>query len=199
MTQLDRKLLVLDLDETLVHATDQPLARAEDFKAGPYHVYRRPHLSEFIAFALARFHVGVWTSSGEQYAARVVESVFPAGALQFVWASQRCTVARDWQTGEYCTLKKLGKLKRKGYRLDSIIAVDDTPSKYERSFGNLVAVQEYLGAEQDDELLLLMRYLDRLSKIANVRTVEKRRWRTETGVTHAALPADASREEPIKD
>lgn len=179
MPEIDRKLLVLDLDETLVHAADQPLARAGDFRAGPYHVYRRPHLSEFVAFALARFHVGVWTSSGEQYAARVVESIFPPAALQFVWASQRCTVARDWQTGEYRTLKKLGKLKRKGYRLEAVIAVDDTPSKYMCNYGNLIAVQEYRGEEQDDELLLLMHYLDRLSASANVRSVEKRGWRAE--------------------
>jgi TFIIF-interacting CTD phosphatase-like protein len=188
MSEIDRKLLVLDLDETLVHATDQPLARAGDFRAGPYHVYRRPHLSEFVSFCLARFHVGVWTSSGEQYAARVVESVFPAGSLQFVWASRRCTVARDWQTGEYRTLKNLGKLKRRGYRLESVIAVDDTPSKYERSFGNLVAVQEYQGAPHDDELLLLRHYLDRLADVAtSVRAVDKRRWRAE--VQAAALSA----------
>lgn len=179
MPEIDQKLLVLDLDETLVHAADHPLVRAGDFRAGPYHVYRRPHLSEFVAFALARFHVGVWTSSGEQYAARVVESIFPPAALQFVWASQRCTVARDLQTGEYRTLKKLGKLKRKGYRLEAVIAVDDTPSKYMCNYGNLIAVQEYRGEEQDDELLLLMHYLDRLSAIANVRSVEKRGWRAE--------------------
>lgn len=172
-----QKLLVLDLDETLVHGTEVQLHREPDFRFGPYFIYKRPHVHQFIAHVMERFQVGVWTASGELYAAAVIEHLFPKGALRFVWSSQRCTTVRDWNTGGYQTIKKLEKLRAKGYRLESIIAVDDTPAKYARSFGNLVAVQEFTGDEHDDELLLLMQYLDRLANVPNVRGVEKRRWR----------------------
>lgn len=174
---VDKKLLVLDLDETLVFASEVALSREADFHVGPYHVYERPHVHRFIAHVLGRFQVGVWTASGEQYAAQVVERLFPRDGLEFVWSSQRCTTTRDWSTGEYQTIKKIEKLKARGYRLESIIAIDDTPAKYARSFGNLVAVREFTGEQEDDELLHLMRYLDHLAGVPNVRAVEKRNWR----------------------
>jgi len=171
-----RKLLVLDLDETLVHAREDRLEHDEDFRVGPYYVYRRPHLEKFVQTTLERYDVGVWTASGELYASQVINRIFPAGALKFVWSSKRCTVARNWTTGEYETIKNLSKLKKQGYALDSILAIDDTPSKYARSFGNLVAVREFVGDRSDNELPLLLQYLESLHPVENVRTVEKRRW-----------------------
>lgn len=175
------KLLVLDLDETLVHARETRLPHEPHFGVGPYAVYERPGVRDFIAHVLGRFEVGVWTSSGEQYAAAVVDHLFPPGSLRFVWASSRCTLVRDWQTGGHQWAKKLHKLKAKGYRLESIIAVDDTPAKYAANFGNLVTVREFLGDPADTELPLLSRYLDRLALVPNVRAVEKRGWREDTG------------------
>lgn len=174
-----KKLLVLDLDETLVHATESRLERAEDFRVGPYFVYRRPHLAMFIDAVAREFDLGVWTASGENYAAQVIDRVFPAGILRFVWSSRRCTTARDWTTGHYTTVKNLRKLKKQGYRLEQIIAIDDTPSKYGRSYGNLVVVREFVGSPDDSELLHLARYLRSLASAPNVRTIEKRNWRSE--------------------
>jgi RNA polymerase II subunit A small phosphatase-like protein len=91
MNGASRKLLVLDIDETLVHARESPLAHDEDFCVGAYFVYRRPGLDEFVTSMLDTFDVAVWTSSGESYAAQVLERIFPPGALKFVWSSKRCT------------------------------------------------------------------------------------------------------------
>jgi RNA polymerase II subunit A small phosphatase-like protein len=182
------KLLVLDLDETLVHATETPLARDADFRAGPYHVYLRPHLQDFVSAIFGDFKVGIWTASGDGYATQIVERVFPGRPLEFVWSSQRCTLARDWSTGEYQTLKDLRKLKRKGYSLETLIAVDDTPSKHARSYGNLVAVREFLGDPVDTELPLLAAYLKQLATVANIRKVEKRRWREQVPGTPLTFP-----------
>jgi len=61
------------------------------------------------------FDVAVWTSSGEQYAPQVTDRIFPAGALKFIWSSVRCTMTRDWTTGEFTTKKDLSKLRRRGW------------------------------------------------------------------------------------
>lgn len=173
-----RKLLVLDLDETLIHAREQPLpGRVEDFHIAPYVVYQRPHLAAFIEAVSQDFDLGVWTSSGEHYAAQVIDRIFPAGLLKFAWSSDRCTTVRDWATGGYGNVKDLGKLKKHGYALAAIIAVDDTPSKYARHYGNLVTVREFVGDPDDMELPQLAAYLRTLVPVANVRTVEKRGWR----------------------
>jgi len=173
-----KKLLVLDLDETLVHATELRLEYTEHFRVGSYFVYQRPNLADFITTVAKDFNVAVWTSSGETYADKVIERIFPSGLLQFIWSSKRCTTVRDWNTGQYMIIKNLAKLKKHGYALERIIAIDDTPSKYARSYGNLVTVREFVGDPADTELLLLARYLRSLLAVTNVRTVEKRNWRS---------------------
>lgn len=191
MTPKTRKLLVLDLDETLIHATEETLGHDEDFRVGPYRVHLRPHLSDFVSGMLTQFKVGVWTASGESYAAQVVERIFPSGALEFVWSSKRCTTTRDWMTGEYQSIKNLQKLKSKGYPLESIIAVDDTPAKYARSYGNLVTVREFVGDRSDAELPLLAAYLAHLADVPNVRSIEKRNWREHVQrLTDTAAPTN---------
>ncbi len=179
-----RKLLVLDLDETLVHASEIPLGRAGDFFFEEYHVYRRPHLDPFLEFAFSTFDVGVWTSAGEQYAQCVVSHIFQGHAPLFVFSSRRCTLRRDFVTGGYTPVKRLTKLKPRGYRLEHIIAVDDTAEKHQDNYGNLVLVSEYTGDWADEELVILRAYLEGLSTAPNVRTVEKRGWRTRTLPAH---------------
>lgn len=172
-----RKLLVLDLDETLIHATEVPLDRAADFRVAGYHVYLRPHLEDFLQYALAAFEVGVWTSAGGTYAEGVVSRLFADGALRFLWSSRRCTTRRNPVTGEYFQLKRLSKLKRLGYALETVIAVDDTPEKHGENYGNLVHIAEFTGDPLDAELPMLRDYLQTLAGEGNVRTIEKRGWR----------------------
>jgi len=173
-----RKLLILDIDETLLYATLSPLDRVEDFRLDDYFVYQRPHLDEFLTYCTSRFVVAVWTTSSQSYAETVVERLFgSADKLSFLWARDRCTRRYDWELHEEYWVKDLKKVRLKGYRLEQVIVVDDTPRKHERNYGNLVQVREYTGEVDDDELLYLCRYLETLSSVENVRTVEKRNWR----------------------
>lgn len=179
---LQRQLIVLDLDETLIFATETPTERTAEFRAGRYHVYRRPYLAPFLDFCFARFTVGVWTTASPTFAARVVEQCFPNhDALQFVWASDRCTRAYNAETTAWEWRKPLVKLTRRGWSREAVIAVDDTPSKWAKSHGNLVAVRPWFGDTADDELARLMPYLTYLQTVPNVRTIEKRGWQRRTG------------------
>jgi TFIIF-interacting CTD phosphatase-like protein len=173
-----KKLLILDIDETLIYATEASLPRQADFLVGQYHIYKRPFLNVFLKNCLDWFEVAVWTSSTPSYAIAIVSAIFEnPKSLWFVWASDRCTVAYDLERFEYYNRKNLKKVKRKGYRLESIITVDDTPQKWERSYGNLVRVNPFEGEETDDELKYLLLYLDKLRYEENIRSVEKRFWR----------------------
>ena len=69
------------------------------------------------------------------------------------------------------------KVKRQGYNLESVIAIDDTPKKWEKSYGNLVTDQPFTGDESDRELKDLLVYLDTLRNEENIRSIEKRGWR----------------------
>ena len=171
------KLLILDLDETLIYATEKPLERRADFQTELYYVYKRPHVTEFLEFCREHFSVAVWTTAGAAFAEEVVEKVFPSGyPLEFLWSRERCTKVYDADELEHYLVKDLAKLKRKGYRLESTLIVDDTPRKLERHYGNLIGVTEWLGDANDSELLILTEYLLELKEVSNVRNVEKRGW-----------------------
>lgn len=175
---MSRKLLILDLDETLIHAREASLEREADFRVAQYHVYRRPHLDAFLEQCFRWFDVAVWTSSSPLYARDVIAGIFPKpDALQFAWASDRCTRSFEPEWREYYWRKSLQKVLRRGYQREHVIAVDDSPEKWSRSYGNLVRVHPYRGETTDQELPLLARYLDRLRDVENVRAVEKRYWR----------------------
>lgn len=167
-------LLVLDLDETLIHATSTPLDRPPDAHVAPYAVYYRPHLQAFVATILARYRVAVWTTAGQGFAEGVLPHIFPPGALAFAWYHERCTRRYDPESGDTYYLKDLAKVRRQGYDLARVLVVDDSPEKHRRNYGNLVAVRPFLGDPHDDELPLLLTYLATIDTQPNVRSIEKR-------------------------
>ncbi len=181
MASLKDKLLILDLDETLIYATEQPLNYSPDFQVGPYLVYKRPFVDDFLLVCQYWFDVAVWTSASPGYAAGIVDALFPY-APAFVWASDRCTQAYDPERGEHFSVKNLRKVKQRGYRLEQIVVVDDTAEKHQQNYGNLVRVSAWTGELEDTELRLLLSYLQGLRAAENIRTVEKRQWRSGVSV-----------------
>lgn len=173
----DRNLLVLDLDETLVHASETLLDRQPDVVVLSYFVYFRPGLAEFIASVADRYRLAVWTSSGRTYALEICRSIFPSSVhLEFIWSSEKCTTQWNYDTGQACGAKRLSKL-RKRYPLERILMVDDSPEKHTRNYGNLIQVWPFEGDAMDRELDALANYLQLLAGCKNVRTIEKRGWR----------------------
>ena len=180
----ERPLLVLDLDETLVHASEMPLAVPSFHTVGPYFLYLRPGLTDFIEQVARAYRLAVWTSSSPSYAEAVCPLVFTnSERLEFIWASDRCTPTRDFATDTWCHAKPLKKLKRLGYDLARVLVVDDSPEKHTRNHGNLVQVAPFTGDPLDTELLHLGQYLHELASVADFRTIEKRLWgrRVRTG------------------
>jgi TFIIF-interacting CTD phosphatase-like protein len=172
-------LLILDLDETLFHAREEPLERPADFPVFKYHAYRRPHLEPFLKQVFEWFEVAVWTSAGADYAAVVIENIFSKNAkLEFVKSALDCTTSFNPETQEHYPIKDLQKI-RKRFPLEQVLVLDDSPEKLERQFGNLVPITPFLGDSEDGELLHVLRFLDSIRHVENVRRVEKRNWKKE--------------------
>jgi TFIIF-interacting CTD phosphatase-like protein len=174
---VNEKLLIFDLDETLVLATAKRLAREPDFEVGPYGVYKRPYVDELIAFCAAHFKIAVWTSSTENYAAGVVRQLFAHDEkLELVYARKKCVQRFDPEVQDYFFIKDLRKVKPRGFALTDIIILDDTPQKLMRNYGNLVRVTEWTGDEADRELQHVQALLLDLKAEPNIRAIEKRGW-----------------------
>jgi hypothetical protein len=97
--------------------------------------------------------------------------------LQFLWTRERCTLVFDEDEGKHFFAKRMSKLRRRGYKLESIIVVDDSPNVWKCSYGNLVRVDKFEGDVNDDELRCLPPYLESISEAPNIRAIEKRNWR----------------------
>lgn len=170
-------LLILDLDETLIYATEEPLQREPDFLIGPYAVYRRPSLADFLKSCSACFRLAVWSTATDEYVSPIVERLMPPGIEPaFVWGRSRCVRRYDQEQFEEYHVKDLKKVKRLGYRLERVLIADDTPLKVHRHYGNAIYIPPFFGDPTDEVLPRLGRFLISLRDEPNVRTLEKRGW-----------------------
>jgi len=172
-------LVILDIDETLIYASETQLEGKPDFTVGQYLVYRRPGGLEFFRTLLGSYRVAFWTSASASYASTVVGHIAPREAeLEFVWTESKCTKRLDHESREYYLIKDLRRVRRAGYDLKRTVIVDDTPKTAERNYGNLIRVTPFRGHAGDTELQKLMEYLHWLNTQPNVRRVEKRGWQS---------------------
>ncbi|MDO7847576.1 HAD family hydrolase [Hymenobacter sp. M29] len=181
-------LLILDLDETLIHATATKLGDDYAFQIYHYYVYKRPGLDDFLRACAEMFDLAVWSSASDDYVSQVVAKIFPAEIKPvFVWGRSRCTplaLSRIDEYGYYGLegashyeyAKLLKKVRRLGYDAKRILIVDDTPEKVRNCYGNAIYPTPFLGDPSDNELIILTNYLHSLHEEANVRSIEKRQW-----------------------
>ena len=177
---MTNKLIILDIDETLIFGTEIPLDRKPDLVVEPYLVYLRPNAIKFGAFCLDNFHrVAIWTSASEDYATPICKHIFGDrfDQLEFLWCRDRCTRNFNSTYNDWDWIKDLKKVRRLGFSLENIIMIDNTPGNLRRQYGNLVAIKDFEGLLPDQELELLMQYLPSLLLENDIRAIEKRGWR----------------------
>jgi RNA polymerase II subunit A small phosphatase-like protein len=189
-----KPLIILDLDETLVHSTREKNKKLEylkltifvDFRT-IYHVYKRPFVDEFLDFCFEHFDVSVWTASSSAYAKEIVSLLFADRKLQFVHTANKC-ISRTCRDGlfhsfsevKFIKIKDLKKVFRgcRRYPKDRVLIIDDTATTFQRNYGNAIQVHEWNAKDdRDEELLDLILYLQRLLAITTSwRKIEKRYW-----------------------
>jgi RNA polymerase II subunit A small phosphatase-like protein len=167
----------LDLDETLIYASERPLATDHDFRCGTCFIHKRPFVHEFLDICARAYDLGVWTSATMDYAQCIQLVLFDGFPLAFLWARDRCIQRYDVESREYYWVKDLKKVKRAGFELDRVLMVDDTRRNLERNYGNLVVVSKFAGDPADRELMHLADYLGELAGEEDLRRIEKRGWR----------------------
>ena len=172
------KLLIFDLDETLIHTSLSQLDRPAYFMFETYHVYQRPFAEEMIRVLGEHFDMAVWSAGSEDYVNVIVARIFPAlENLKFVWSRSRCRMQMDPETMEEVAVKNLRKVKQPGHPLEKILIVEDTMANVSRNYGNAIYVKPFDGSEVDDELRRLCKYLMSIKDVPDVRKIDKRGWR----------------------
>ena len=182
-------LVILDIDETLLYATKEPLDIDHNFKISDYFVYMRPHFDEFIKFVDQNFQFAIWSSASDSYVKEITEKLTLTDKAAFSWARSKATLKKPStfdkdgnlnvdSIDHHFFIKRLKKVKKQlGFEMEKILIIDDTPHKSKENYGNAIYVKEFKGDQKDCELLGLIEYLSTLKTAKNVREIEKRNWR----------------------
>lgn len=189
-----KKLLILDMDETLLHTEcfrdiDYLEEGSYDFKfplggggwSNDEHWYftiKRPFLDEFMNYAFDNFKVAIWTAGGSDYASEAISRAgIDKNKLEFFWSRERCTMKYDFESGFSYGVKNLEKVhKSLGWDLNNVLIVDDVQKTAINNYGNLIHIKEFCNDRSDIELKKLMNYLDKIKDSNNFRSIEKRGW-----------------------
>ena len=178
------KLLILDLDETLIHSTATKLNLQEDFKFQKYYVYKRPHLTWFLTEVSKHFRIGVWSAADEQYVEKIVEQILPKNiVLEIMWGQSWCSFKEDIKGNYVHYEKRLLKLTKLNFKMESIILIDDNEENARINKENTILIKPFKGKETDNELKYLFDYLITIKDVENIAAIEKS-YNTEKQTAH---------------
>jgi len=172
------KLLVIDIDETLIFSSYNILGRIPDFTFKNYCIYTRPGVDYFLDVCLEWFEVGIWTTASEDYAMAVTDVLFKdKNKPSFIWSRQHCIKMYNRNTHQNHYVIDINKLKKRGFNIKNIIIIDDSRKKTMHLINNTLIVRKYLGEEDDNELYVLLNFLEQIGDCNDIRTVKKDNWR----------------------
>jgi Dullard-like phosphatase family protein len=155
-----KKLLVLDLDETLIH-TDfdyrfeshmKYLKMYLDDEENTLPINIRPHVFEFLEFSAKYFDIVLFTASCKEYANTIVEYLDPEKKLfKLVLSREHCVVYKNL----YLKFLEIFDVPMK----DCII-VDNSIYSFAYNLSNGILVTSYYNEEEDIDLLSLKEFLE---------------------------------------
>lgn len=166
---MHKKCMVIDLDETLVHSSFKPISNADfvvpveiDGTVHQVYVLKRPYVDEFLQRMGELYECVLFTASLAKYADPVADLLDRWGVFRSRLFRESCVFHR----GNY--VKDLNKL---GRDLQKVIIVDNSPASYIFHPDNAVPVASWFDDMTDSELLDLIPFFEKLSKVDNVYTL----------------------------
>lgn len=147
---MEKKLLVLDLDETLIFSVKERLNYPESFIYNGYHIYLRPNLSWFLNNIKSYYKIGIWSVADDEYVEHIVKKIIPKNIdLEFIWS--KSWMSPDSFDGKQY-IKKMNELKHLGYNLDELVLVDDNKKNTSINLPNSILIKQFKGDVGDKEL-----------------------------------------------
>ena len=168
-----KPLLILDLDETLIHATTRKLNYKETYLFERYFVYTRPHLNWFLNEISNHFRIGVWSAADENYVSAIVAQILPNNLkLEIMWGQSWCNYNYDNENNTYVYEKKLNELTKLNFKLNEIILVDDSLHNIKLNGGNAIFIRPFTGDQNDQELKILFDNLVTFKDTAELKNID---------------------------
>ena len=164
----NKKTLVLDLDETLVHSQFLEFSSPSDIiikieiekEIYDIHVLVRPGVKEFLEKMEKYYEIVIFTASISKYADILLNIIDPKGLCPFRLFREHCTLINNTFVKD---LKKLGR------DLKDIIIVDNSPLSYSFHPQNGLPILSWFEDKNDRELYNIIPLLIFLSDVKDVR------------------------------
>ncbi|KAI9883458.1 MAG: hypothetical protein M1823_004770 [Watsoniomyces obsoletus] len=157
----DRKCLVLDLDETLVHSSFKVLSQADftipvDIEGHIHNVYviKRPGVDEFMKRVGAMYEVVIFTASVSKYGDPLLDQLDIHNVVHHRLFRESCYNHQ----GNY--VKDLSQI---GRELRDTIIIDNSPTSYIFHPQHAVPISSWFSDAHDNELLDLIPVLEDLA------------------------------------
>ncbi|KAI9475877.1 MAG: HAD-like domain-containing protein [Benjaminiella poitrasii] len=165
----ERKCLVLDLDETLVHSSFKIIPNPDfivpveiDNQYHNVYVLKRPGVDEFMRKMGEKYEIVVFTASLAKYADPVLDMLDIHGVVKHRLFRESCFNHK----GTY--VKDLSQL---GRDLASTLILDNSPASYTFHTANAVPVSTWFNDPHDTELTDLVAFLEDLTVVDDVQLV----------------------------
>jgi len=167
-----KRVLILDLDETLVHSTVYRPALHRRFRGitisshgqvHTFYVFKRPYVEHFLEQVQKYYDLYIFTASIQSYADPVIDTIFPKKYFVGRIYREACVLTQ----GNY--VKDLTLLG--GTDLSNTILVDNSPVSYSRNEDNAVPISNFMGSSFDNALLNLVPFLEALAFVKDVRSI----------------------------
>ena len=167
----NRKTLVLDLDETLIHSAFEPFIPMDDITLTMkmkdndiiIHVLKRPYLDEFLNIVTQKYEVVIFTASISDYANPLLDQLDPMKKISHRLFREHCTKADN---GLF--IKDLNRL---GRDLKNVIIIDNNPVSFIANKANGLPILTWHSIQSDNELIKLIPLLTYLSNVDDIRPI----------------------------
>ena len=167
----NKKTLVLDLDETLIHSAFEPFNPKDDITLTMkmkdeeiiIHVLKRPYLDEFLNIVTQKYEVIIFTASISDYANPLLDQLDPNKKIFFRLFREHCT-----KSDNGLFIKDLNRL---GRNLKDVIIIDNNPVSFIYNKANGLPILTWHSIQTDNELIKLIPLLNYLANVDDVRPV----------------------------
>ena len=168
----NKKTLILDLDETLVHSAFTPFSRKSDLmltinfdgENRLLYVLKRPYVDEFLKELSSLYEIIIFTASISEYANPLLDLLDKEKCIKYRLFREHCT----FDNGIY--IKDLKIFDRK---INNMIIIDNNPISYDNNVANGIPILSWYEDMNDNELLKLIPILKYMSSknVHDVRSV----------------------------
>ncbi|ETK90384.1 hypothetical protein F441_05983 [Phytophthora nicotianae CJ01A1] len=164
---VNKKCLVLDLDETLVHSSFRPTTNPDliipvniDGTTHLVYVCKRPGCEEFLIEMAKYYEIVVYTASLSKYADPLLDKLDPEGVIRYRLYREHCVQY------EGCYVKDLSLLDRD---IAQTIIIDNSPMSYIFHPRNAIGCSSFIDDPNDRELVSISRFLTKIRDVEDVR------------------------------